>query len=138
MAFPYAVRPLAQPALVNQSCALGGIPCSDRLPFSALPLTCVRIASFLLTADSEHKHRVELCNESIQRHITACTASDHKLSEIATGEPADERIALQHIDCFYDVFNARWCISRFVDQKMLQYSLEIVRYFWRELDPGHS
>src|SRR5205823_3809274 len=71
--------------------------------FSCLPsgVTCL-----FLTADGEHKHRVELHNVSIQRDITACTAANHKLSKIRSCRTTDQRIAFQHVDCPYDVFDA--------------------------------
>lgn len=96
------------------------------------------VTRLLLTADGEHKHRIKLCNISIQRDIATCTAPDHKFSEIRSRGPTDQRIAFQYIDCFYDVFNMRWRIGPLMRKEMFQDAIEIVPDLWRELDARHD
>ena len=73
-------------------------------PFRSGLRSCV--TCLLLTEDGEYKHRIKFSNISIQRDITACAAPDHKLSKVCSGRATDQRIAFQHIDGSYDVFNA--------------------------------
>lgn len=93
---------------------------------------------FLLTADTDDKHRIKFCNVSIECDITACTAPHHQLSEIRPGRPTDQRIAFQHIDSPYDVSNMRWRIRRLMRNEMSQDAIEIIPDLWRELDARHT
>ncbi len=102
-----------------------------------LSLRCC-VTRLLLAADGEYKHRVKFSNVSIQCDIAACTAPDHKFSKVRSDRPTDQRIALQHIDCSYDVFNVRWRVRHLMLKHMLQDAIEIVPDLWRELDARHD
>ena len=105
-------------------------------PFLSSLRSCV--TGLLLTADGEHKHRVKFCNISIQRDITACAAPDHKFSKVRSDRPTDQRIVFQHIDCPYDVFNARSRVRDLMLKDMLQDAIEIIPDLWCELDARHD
>jgi len=70
--------------------------------------------------------------------VTACMVPDHEFSKVRSGKPTDQRIAFQHIDCPYDVFNTRRRVRALMRQEMVQDAIEINPYLRRELDARHD
>src|SRR6266511_459196 len=96
------------------------------------------VTRLLLTADGEHEHRIKFCNVSIKRDITACTAPDQKFSKVPSDRPTDQRIAFQHIDRLYDVFDTGPRVDSLMRKEMFQDAIEIVPDLWCELDARHD
>ena len=48
-------------------------------------------------------------------------APDHRFSKVRSGGPTDQRVALQHVNCSDEVFNARWGVRRLMLKEIFQY-----------------
>ena len=70
--------------------------------------------------------------------MAACTAPEHEFTQVPSGRPTDQRIAFQHIDGPYDVFNVRWRARSLMPKDMFQDAIEIIPDVRRELDARHD
>jgi hypothetical protein len=93
---------------------------------------------FLLASNREYEDRVKPCDEAIQSHIAAGTASDYQLPEIAPHGPTNQWIVLEYIDGAHDGFDALRQICNLMLYQMFNDPIEIVRYLGCELDMGHN
>ena len=91
------------------------------------------IASFPLSANRQHEHRVQLFDIAIEGDVAARPASDHEFPQVGACRASDERVAFEHVDCPDDVLYAGDGIRRFVLEQVPRYAVEVVTDYRGEL-----
>ena len=92
----------------------------------------------MLTPNCKHKHRVKFCDISVKRDLSAGTAAYHQPSEIHAHRSADQRISLQHVECFQNVAQAHRRILNLELLQRLKDTIKIVPDLWCQFDAQHD
>lgn len=95
------------------------------------------VAGFLLRTHSQHEHEIKSRNIPIERDVALRTTADHELACISSNGSTDERVPLEHVDCFDDVLDASGGARRLMRDDVVEDAFEIIGDLRRELDARH-
>jgi len=106
---------------------------------TAPPVTDSRsfVSRFTPAALRENKHRIDSRHIAVQSHVTTRRASNDELTPIPGSRTADQRVGLEHGDRLNNFADARRSAVGIMPGEVVKNSIEIVRYFRRQLNPRH-
>src|SRR6266571_3665334 len=95
------------------------------------------IASLPLTANCEHKDRVDLLDIAVQSYIAMGSASDDQLPRVCRSASSNKRVVLEYVDSLNDFPDTARRIFNSVHREMIEDAIEVILNLTSQLDPGH-
>src|ERR1700693_1893244 len=95
------------------------------------------IASLPLTANCEHKDRVDLLDIAVQSYIAMGSAPDNQLPRVCRCGSSNQRIVLEHVDSLNDFPDTARRIFNSVHREMIENAIEVTLDLRSQLDPSH-